>query len=52
MPILSHVYALWNWNKQIQSNNEVNFGRLKLLQKDHRALTDKLSLVTAELTEV
>jgi hypothetical protein len=41
MAILSHLYALWNWNRQIQISNEVALGRLKLLQREQRSLTEQ-----------
>lgn len=43
---------LWNWNKHIQNTHNAALGKLKLLQKDNRTLTEKLAEVTAELAEV
>jgi hypothetical protein len=50
--MLSHLYVLWNWNKQIQTANNVPLGKLKLLQKENRALSEKLAEVTTELADV
>lgn len=44
--ILSHLYALWNWNKHIQTSNNSALGKLKLLQKDNRILAEKLTEIT------
>lgn len=41
MAILSHLYAVWNWMKEVHSANELGSGRLSRLQSDHRKLIEE-----------
>ena len=51
MAILSHLYAVWNWMKEVHTANELGLGRLARLQNDHRKLVEDETKVDAE-TEV
>lgn len=52
MAILSHLYAVWNWMREVHSANELGLGRLSRLQSDHRRLVDDEAKADTELAEV
>lgn len=52
MAILSHLYAVSNWMKDVHIANELGLGRLARLQNDHRKLADDESKADYELHDV